>query len=91
MDTENAKNCHCDLWEKDPQTLKDQGIPKGYCGICEFCQKPGHTMTHPGRPCSVSWCDQCQREYMEGAISLPLGQIFVLILIALAAYWWWKG
>jgi len=38
--------------------LEEEGVPRGFCGMCEKCGKLGHLRHHPG---SVSytgvWCD----------------------------------
>jgi len=58
----NERGCYCDLWQKSPQTLEKQGVPRGYCGICEICTKPGHTRHAPGAtPYTGAWCDRCYR------------------------------
>jgi hypothetical protein len=56
------RNCYCHLWKKDPEVLKKQGIPEGYCGICERCGKFGHMSHYPGPvPYTGAWCDRCYR------------------------------
>ena len=56
--------CYCDLWETDPQFLRDQGVPQGYCGLCSSevkgkqCGKPGHVRAHPRAPVTSCWCDE---------------------------------
>lgn len=56
--TENERGCYCGLWEKSPEVLIQQGIPQGFCGVCDICKKPGHTRHFPGAsPVTGSWCD----------------------------------
>lgn len=56
------RNCYCSLWEKDPKHFEDRGIPRGYCGICQRCGKPGHVQHFPGAvPYTGTWCDRCVR------------------------------
>jgi O-acetyl-ADP-ribose deacetylase len=52
------RGCYCNLWDKSPQTLKNQGVPPGYCGLCIKCGRPGHTRHFPGvAPWTGAWCD----------------------------------
>ena len=84
MNESDKRGCYCDLWEKSPQTLEKQGVPRGYCGICEICKAPGHTRQAPGAtPYTGSWCDRCYRgetirHYMLW-VGLPLIVIATLI------------
>jgi hypothetical protein len=41
-DDANRRGCYCGLWDTDPQFLEGQGIPRGYCGLCQTCGRPGH-------------------------------------------------
>jgi hypothetical protein len=81
------RNCYCSLWEKSPKTLEDQGVPRGYCGMCMVCGKPGHTRHFPGAvPFTGAWCDKHYRRILlfdpRGAIGcfVWLGFISLLIL-----------
>ncbi len=57
---QSPTNCLCSLWETNPQLLEKQGLPHGYCGICELCGDPGHTRHYPGPvPITGVWCDTC--------------------------------
>lgn len=77
----NKRNCYCNLWEKSPVTLEQQGIPHGYCGICEKCGKPGHLRHFPGPvPYTGGWCD---RHYRTTMILSPRGIIGILLWIGL--------
>ena len=56
------RNCYCGLWEKNPQLLEAQHVPRGFCGICERCGQPGHMRHAPGAaPYTGAWCDRCYR------------------------------
>ena len=57
--------CYCDLWEKDPDHFRKEGVPEGYCGFCDSivggkeCGKPGHVRHYPGAyPVTACWCDE---------------------------------
>jgi len=66
----NRRDCYCGLWDTDPEYLKREGIPKGYCGLCQVCGQPGHTRHHPGSvPYTGAWCD---RHYRKLAWTHPL-------------------
>ncbi len=57
-----SQNCYCDLWNTNPDFLKNQGIPVNFCGLCDLCGAPGHTRHYPGPvPSTGSWCDECYR------------------------------
>jgi len=76
--------CYCDLWEKSPETLEKQGVPRGYCGLCEVCRAPGHTQHFPGGiPYTGAWCDKHYRRLLffdpRGAIGCPLWITILLI------------
>jgi hypothetical protein len=69
--------CYCGLWEKSPETLEKQGVPKGYCGMCIVCGKPGHTMHFPGSaPFTGAWC---KFHYYRVMIFHPAGSIGVFV------------
>ena len=59
----NSRNCYCDsLWKNSPEFLKNEGIPFGFCGTCEFCGDFGHTQHYPGPvPYTGGWCDVCYK------------------------------
>ena len=72
-----SRDCYCNLWETDPAVF-EKGLPRGYCGFCEVCGKPGHTRHYPGpRPYTGSWCD----EHYAGLSRLPT--LFNCVLFAL--------
>jgi hypothetical protein len=73
--------CYCGVaaFEEDPE------IPPGYCGLCDACGKPGHTLHFPGAvPFTGSWC---RYHYYRAMVCHPLGSIgaFVWALAILAA------
>ena len=56
------RSCYCNLWQTNPEVLRQQGLPEGFCGICERCGQPGHTQHFPGPvPYTGAWCDRCIR------------------------------
>ena len=66
-DSENPRGCQCGLWKKDPAFLEDLKVPRGYCGFCETCGKPGHTRHFPGSmPYTGCWCDHHHRRRLHG-------------------------
>ena len=53
------RHCYCGLWRTSPETLEKQGLPRGFCGMCTVCGKPGHTRHFPGPvPMTLAWCDK---------------------------------
>ncbi len=69
--------CHCDLWKKSPQTLASQGIPEGFCGLCDVCGKPGHILHFPGFvPVTRVWC---RKHYYRAMILHPGGSIGIFV------------
>lgn len=57
-DSEKPRGCQCGLWKKDPAFLEDLKVPRGHCGFCQTCGKPGHTRHFPGSmPYTGCWCD----------------------------------
>lgn len=57
---ESLGPCYCNIWETDPSSLVERGIPPGFCGICDECGAPGHLRHYPGPvPNTASWCDTC--------------------------------
>jgi len=78
-----VRGCYCDLWEKSPKTLEEQGVPRGYCGICRVCGKPGHLRHFPGAvPLTDAWCDAHYRRVM---LFHPRGSIGCFLWLAAAA------
>ncbi len=80
--------CYCDLWNKSPELLEKQGVPRGYCGLCEVCGKPGHLQHFPGGiPYSGAWCAKHYRRLLyfdpRGTIGCPLWATIMLVLFGL--------
>ena len=82
QDTDNKARaeklgCYCTLWDKDPEYLKRENVPDGYCGLCEKCGRPGHVRHFPGAvPYTGVWCN---RHYLRAMIIHPLGRIGVIL------------
>lgn len=69
--------CYCNLWNKDPAFFKKKSIPEGYCGLCQKCDRPGHTRHFPGfAPYTGTWC---KRHYRLAMILHPLGSLGMLL------------
>jgi hypothetical protein len=69
--------CYCSLWEKNPEALEDQGLPRGFCGRCHVCGKPGHTLHFPGAvPFTGAWC---KFHYYRAMIFHPGGTIGIFL------------
>lgn len=70
-------DCYCDLWNRSPKTLEKQGVPRGFCGFCDVCGKPGHLQHFPGAvPFTGAWC---RKHYYRAMILHPLGAIGVFL------------
>lgn len=66
-------HCYCDLWNKSPETLEEQGVPRGFCGLCDVCGKPGHLQHFPGAvPFTGAWC---KKHYYRAMIVHPFGTV----------------
>ena len=49
--------CQCEARRRFPE--KYQGIPEGYCGLCDICGQPGHWRQHPHlKGAGGAWCDR---------------------------------
>lgn len=57
----NERYCYCPKNGKPhPDYLIKQGVPEGFCGMCERCGQPGHARHFPGPvPYTGAWCDRC--------------------------------
>ncbi len=86
----DARGCFCDLWERSPALLERQDLPRGYCGRCSWCGKPGHTRHFPGAVgYTGAWCDW---HYRVLSIVHPLGVPGVAVYAAVgvaALFAWW--
>jgi len=70
-------HCYCNLWKKHPQILEKQGVPPGYCGLCDLCGSPGHLQHFPGAvPFTGAWC---KKHYYRTMFLHPLGSVGFLI------------
>ncbi len=69
--------CYCDLWNKSPDTLEKQGVPRGFCGLCDVCGAPGHLQHFPGAvPFTGAWC---RKHYYRTMVLHPMGSIGIFI------------
>ena len=76
--------CYCGLWQTNPEVLRSQGVPEGYCGLCQVCSKPGHTRHYPGPvPYTGAWCDPCYRRLAWRApfVSPAHWLMFIVIVV----------
>ena len=83
-----SRSCYCELWERNPERMEKEGIPRGFCGLCRVCRKPGHTMPFPGSaPITAAWC---RFHYWKTATLNPYGSIGCLLYsgVVLAALLW---
>lgn len=56
----SRRSCYCRLWQTNPSFLRSQGVPQGYCGMCDRCGLPGHLRPAPPPvPSTAAWCDEC--------------------------------
>jgi hypothetical protein len=69
-----TRNCYCSLWDTNPGYLSDKGIPRGYCGVCERCDLPGHLRHAPAPvPSTGAWCDECFEIQLHRAPNIEVG------------------
>ncbi len=90
MSTEAEKRgCYCDIWDTNPAHFESKGVPRGFCGMCEVCGRPGHLRHFPGAvPYTGCWCDY---HYRRASLTHPLGFPGGLLYagaIALAVIYW---
>ena len=79
----NKRWCYCGIWDKNPTFYESKGVPRGYCGFCMKCGKPGHTRHFPGAvPVTDYWCDF---HYRFASIIHPLGFPGTFIYLGLIA------
>ena len=79
-----SPHCYCSEREKSPES--DSQIPPGFCGICEICQRPGHTRAHPHLPVTSAWCEQHWEEVLHHR-PLPLIAILGFMGLVLIGFW----
>lgn len=61
---------YCASRAKDPNSSAEEGVPDGFCGLCEICGAPGHISQHP---CSVPYTGcWCELHYSRLAWVFPL-------------------
>jgi hypothetical protein len=78
----NARGCYCGLWDTNPEVLERQGVPRGHCGRCTVCRRPGHTRHHPGAvPFTGAWCDWHYRRLALTHPASPLGCLLWLAAV----------
>ncbi len=78
----NSRMCYCSLWGTGPEVLEQQGVPRGFCGLCRVCGRPGHLRHHPGSvPFTGAWCD---RHYRRLALTHPAAPLGCLLWAAVA-------
>lgn len=81
-----ARNCYCGLWNTHPEHFAGKDLPRGYCGHCQSCGRPGHTRHFPGAsPYTGSWCDRHYRQLMFVHPLGVYGQFFWIVLVGLLA------
>jgi hypothetical protein len=82
-----AKGCYCSIWHKDPALYEKQGLPLGFCGMCERCRKPGHTRHYPGPvPYTGAWCDRCYRIVgLTHPLRSPVTLLTLLVILVVAS------
>ena len=79
----NKRGCYCGIWDTNPAHFESQGVPRGFCGFCETCNKPGHTRHFPGSvPYTGCWCDF---HYRRLSIIHPLGSYGAFLYFGVAA------
>jgi hypothetical protein len=79
--------CHCRADGQRPAHLDEQGVPEGFCGICERCGAPGHTRHYPGAvPHTGAWCDRCYQILRFR----PYVVMAVASVVIAALVWLWR-
>ena len=82
-----ARGCYCK--EPHPEEREAQGIPPGYCGLCETCGRPGHLRHFPGPvPYTGAWCDW---HYQRTALLSPHGSIGQFVWLGLVVLVGWAS
>jgi len=88
MASANKRGCRCSGSEKNPGGQQPAGLlPRGYCGLCIMCGKPGHTRHHPGAVrFTGTWCDFHYRVLAVTHPLAPLGTFLWLAVVASAIF-----
>jgi len=86
------RDCYCG--SLSDEFLRKEGVPEGFCGICERCGRPGHTQHFPGPvPYTGAWCDRCVKivplfYWLKTGlfVSIPLLMVIAIIAIVIKRY-----
>jgi hypothetical protein len=88
----NRRGCYCAVWDSNPETYQNRGIPYGYCGFCERCGRPGHTRHFPGAvPYTGCWCDYHYRLIQWLDPRAGIGCLLWLAVLFGGLTWWLAG
>ena len=85
-------DCYCHIWESDPQFFVQEGVPEGYCGLCDTmvhgkrCGKPGHVRSGPG-PDTTCSCDEHAGGQPIHFGCVVFGSLLALALGVLVYFW----
>src|SRR5207244_3904871 len=83
MASANKRGCRCGGSETSPGGQEAAGLPRGYCGLCVMCSKPGHSRHHPGAVrFTGAWCDF---HYRVLAVIHPLAPVGTFLWLAVIA------
>ena len=75
------RNCYCG--SLDREYLEKEGVPEGYCGICDVCGEPGHMQHFPGPvPYTGAWCDECLKGVRRGYIIRAIMNSLIMLAVA---------
>ena len=77
----NARGCYCGML--DTKILEQKNIPKGYCGLCDECGRPGHLRHGYSVPITQVWCDSCWRSHVRRVLKRYTVIITVVIVVFL--------
>lgn len=87
MANPDERACYCGLWETKPEALREQGVPDGFCGMCQNCGQPGHTRHYPGSvPYTGAWCDACFAKLARRSrLRIPVLMAIGLVVLGMTA------
>jgi hypothetical protein len=93
--TEEARQrgCYCGTWDTNPEAFESAGIPRGFCGFCQVCGRPGHTRHFPGAvPYTGCWCERHWWRIVWLDPRATIGCMVWLVGLALVGFglWWWR-
>lgn len=80
----NARGCYCGIL--NPEVLEQNGVPKGYCGLCDECGQPGHLRHGFSVPATQVWCDACWRIHIQWVLKRYAAAIAVIAVIIIGLY-----